>query len=119
MILGMPNTSDSGALFLCSGKSCAKKEQSAYEQLRSAARKSDLLVAPVGCQGSCEGPTAVLTIDGNYRWFERLQSKKSQQDLLRLATAEIDVVPKRLAKRELTGKQRAKAAGKLSRQLQT
>lgn len=115
----MPNKPESEVLLLCSGTSCAKKERSAYEQLRSAARKTDLLVTNVGCQGSCEGPTAVLTVDGEYRWFERLQSKKSQNDLLRLATAEIEVVPKRLAKRELTGKQRTKAIGKLKKQLQT
>lgn len=114
----MPNRSGSeilqgSSVMLCGGKDCAKKQRSAFKNLRSTLRSAGATVTPVECQGSCAGPTAVIRIGGDVRWFERLQGASSQHDLAEIAVGERSEVTRRLAKRELTGKKRAKAAKKL------
>ncbi len=113
MMFSMPNIKASDTLLLCHGSSCAKKQRSAFNRLSNAATRAGLDPVAIKCQGSCEGPTAVLHIGGTYQWFERLGSKGAQADLLELAVGDRTEASNRLKKRELTGKQRAKAARKL------
>lgn len=112
----MPNTTKSQSLpclRLCDGKDCAKKQPKAYERLNKTAAEAGVRVESVGCQGSCAGPTAVVDIDGELHWFERLQKRKDQAEVVALAAGERPRPSGRLAKLELTGKRRRKAARKL------
>lgn len=70
----------------------------------------------VKCQGSCKGPTAVVPTDEGPRWFEALDSAKVRTSLVSFAAGTAPPT-KQLAKRELTGKQRQKAAKKLAKQM--
>ena len=51
------------------------------------------------------------------RWFEDLSKKKARIDVIALASQGKKKPTKRLLKRELTGKQRKRAAKKLVKQL--
>jgi len=110
---------ESPVLYLCAGKDCFRKERGAYVQLKGSAQCAGLTVQTVKCQGSCAGPTAVVAVDGGHRWFERLQSKSVQQDLVSFATAPTSSPTSRLKKRELSGKQRQKAKKKLAKSLES
>lgn len=112
-LFDVPNTHKSPTVLLCAGKDCFAKRRSDFKSLRRAADDAGLCVDLVRCQGSCAGPTAVLHIDGDPRWFEKLQSAKAQRDVIDLARGEIDEPTKRLRARELTGKRRKKARKKL------
>ncbi len=109
----MPNESRSPALFLCAGKDCFRDERAAFDALRSRATDAGLEVDTIRCQGSCAGPTAVVDLGQGPRWFERLQTTKVQIDLVQYASGTEAIPTTRLAKRELTGKRRKKAAKKL------
>ncbi len=85
----------------------------AFDSLRCRAVEAGLEVGTVRCQGSCAGPTAVVDLGAGPRWFERLQTTKVQIDLVRYAAGTESAPTGRLAKRELTGKRRKKAAKKL------
>jgi len=112
----MPNSIDSPALFLCAGKDCARKQRSAFDHLRSSAKAAGLACSMVRCQGSCKGPTAVVPTDDGLRWFEDLDSPKVRTTLVSFAAG--DAKPtKQLVKRELTGKQKKKAAKKFAKQM--
>lgn len=101
---------------LCAGKDCAEKHPTAFAALTKRAGDAGCAVEFVKCQGSCEGPTAVVHDGSAVRWFERLAKPKSQRDLVALATGETTEPSTRLTRRELTGKARAKAAKRLRRQ---
>ncbi len=112
----MPNTDESQSLsatiMLCAGKDCARKQFKPYERLRRAANDADIAVTKIGCQGSCAGPTAVVVVDGEHRWFEKLQKRRDHDDIIALAARASGDPSKRLADRELTGKRRRKAERK-------
>ena len=115
-MFSMPNTTKSqplSCLRLCNGKDCAKKQAKAYGRMQKVAAEAGVGVESVGCQGSCAGPTAVVRIDGELHWFERLQKRKDQAEVVALAAGEKPRPSKRLQKLELTGKRRRKAARKL------
>lgn len=103
-------------LMLCAGKDCAKKHPTAFEALTKRADDAGCAVDFVKCQGSCEGPTAVVHNGNTVRWFERLAKPKTQRDLVALASGAAAEPSARLTKHELTGKARTKAAKRLERQ---
>lgn len=104
-------------LLLCDRKSCAKSEKCAFKDLQKQAKRAEVPVEFVGCQGSCSGPTAVVIDENGPRWFEDLSKRKARTDVIALVTQEATKPSKRLKKRELTGKQRKRAAKKLVKQL--
>lgn len=118
----MPNTHQlayldiPGLLMLCAGKDCARKEARAFEDLVTRAGAGGCTVEFVKCQGSCTGPTAVVHDGVRLRWFERLDKPGARRDLVAFATGTAVEMPKRLAKRELTGKSRDKAHRRLAAQ---
>lgn len=106
-----------GSLLVCEGKDCAKKQSCAYRKLLKAAKKSEVSVQLVGCQGSCTGPTAVVVGADGLRWFEDLKGPKSQADVIALAEGKLAKPTKRLKKRELRGNHRERARKKLAKSL--
>lgn len=116
----MPNTSSTACLLICNGGGCRKKQKKAYKALVRSISDAGLDSTPVGCQGSCVGPTAVIVDESGPRWFEDLRSPKSQADVVAAATrvslGEKTRPSKRMSKRELTGKQAKKAAKRLAKQ---
>ncbi len=105
----------SDTLLLCVGKDCKKAHRQAFDRLESRANKAGLSVAFVKCQGSCEGPTAVVQTKDGPRWFEKLQSDKACEQVIEFAASPRRGPAKKLTKLELTGKKRAKAAKKLAK----
>lgn len=103
-------------LLLCAGKDCFRNEHTAFKKLEASASNAGLQLEKIKCQGSCKGPTAVVPTESGPRWFEALDSAKSRGDLIAFATG-AEQPTRRLAKRELTGKRRKKAATKLAAQL--
>lgn len=99
-------------LLLCAGKDCFRNEQTAFKKLEASAGNAGLQLQKINCQGSCKGPTAVVQTPCGPRWFESLDSNKVQHDLIAFATG-AEPPSRRLAKRELTGKRKQKAAKKL------
>ncbi len=108
---------DVPSLLVCEGKDCAKKQSCAYNKLLKAAKKSEVAVELVGCQGSCTGPTAVVIDADGPRWFEDLKTPKSHDDVIALAEGTLANPTKRLKKRELRGSQRKRAQKKLAKSL--
>ncbi|MFN3219683.1 MAG: hypothetical protein ACE367_24625 [Acidimicrobiales bacterium] len=106
----------SGLLMLCAGKDCARKESGAFEDLVTRAGAGGCTVEYVKCQGSCTGPTAVVHDGARLRWFERLDKPGVRRDLVAFAAGTAVEIPKRLAKRELTGRSRDKAHRRLAAQ---
>lgn len=115
IVFSMPNSSRSPSLLLCSGKGCLKKTGREHSKLTKAAADLDLRFDPVSCQGACTGPTVVVVTGDHTRWFEGVTGSKTRRDLFAFAAEETTQVSKRLAKRELTGKRRAKAAKRLAK----
>ncbi len=107
----LPN--DAQTLFLCAGKDCRKKQRPAFNDLRSSAIDAGLQLSMVKCQGSCNGPTAIVQTSKGPRWFEALDSKALRSDLVSFAVNPSEPT-KKLTKRELRGKRKKKAAKKLS-----
>lgn len=110
------NSESSQTLFLCAGKDCFKKQRPAYDDLRSSAIDAGLDICSVKCQGSCKGPTAVVPTDEGLRWFEALDSGVVRVDLISFAAGG-EAPSKQLAKRELRGKRKKKAAKKFAAQV--
>ena len=102
---------------LCTGKDCARKHPTAFEDLTARAAAAGCAVEFVKCQGSCSGPTAVVHDGERFRWFEDLEKPKARRDLVAFATNVTAELPSRLAQRELTGKDLAKAERKLAAHL--
>lgn len=118
MVFGMPNAGQSDSLRaaplrVCNARDCAVKHRRAVERLEASARSAGLGVEHIGCQGNCAGPTAVVLVDGEHRWFEKLRSRRARTDLIALATGELPAPTATLAARELTDERRAAAARKL------
>lgn len=107
---------DQPCLLLCAGKDCYRKERSAFKKLEAEAGNAGLVLTKIKCQGSCKGPTAVVPTESGPRWFEAVDSPNRRDDLIRFAVSGAEP-SRRLAKRELTGKRKRKAADKLSSQL--
>lgn len=118
-MFSMANTPTTDGLLLCNGKSCSKKQRSAYKRLRSLAKEAGLEVDSVPCQGSCGGPTAVVLCENGPRWFERLEKREVQVELVSFAAGQSKKPPKRVRKRELEGKQKNKAAKKFAKTLES
>lgn len=118
-LFSMPNTKGPDCLLLCNGKGCAKKQKKAYKKLEKRFEKQGLVAIDVACQGSCVGPTVVLVDDDGPRWFEDLRSEKAQRDVVesavRVVAGKKAKPSKRLRSRELTGKQRTRAAKRLKK----
>lgn len=124
-MFGVPNkqppsgrilTTQGTDLLLCAGKDCFRKEKKAFKNLEDSAGNAGLQLHKIKCQGTCEGPTAVVPTPCGPRWFEALDCPKLQTDLVSFATG-AEAPSRRLTKRELTGKRKKKAAKKLSSQL--
>jgi len=119
----MPNTSRPECLLLCNEKGCAKKQKKAYAKLARRLTDAGIETKDVACQGSCIGPTVVLTDADGPRWFEDLRTKSSQEAVveasLRVARGKKAKPAKSLQKRELTGKQRRRAQKRLAKALDT
>jgi len=117
----MPNINHPPCLLLCESKDCKKKKASDFKALTRRVKAAGIDSGAVKCQGSCVGPTAVLFEQGEPRWFENLGSTRAQDDLVeaavRLGKGKSAKPSKRLRKRELTGKQRTRAAKRLQKQL--
>ncbi len=57
-------------------------------------------IVKVGCQKVCEGPVAGLKVDGRLEWFERLDSSKAVDALVKLVNGgDGGKLPPSLAKR--------------------
>ncbi|MDG2026107.1 MAG: hypothetical protein P8J50_03300 [Acidimicrobiales bacterium] len=104
------------SLLLCKGKDCASECKREFDDLTVRAETSGLEVGLVRCQGACTGPTAVVVGPDGPRWFEDLKSTKAQEDLCAFALGTEVELPRRLLRRELTGKARKKAEKKLAKQ---
>jgi hypothetical protein len=125
-VFTMPNTHQlapfeasgdtSGLLMLCTGKDCARKQSRAFQDLVDRAGAGGCTVEFVRCQGSCSGPTAVVHDGHRLRWFEKLDKPGARRDLVSFATGTAVEIPKRLAKRELTGRSRDRAQRRLAAQ---
>jgi hypothetical protein len=71
-------------MLLCCGSSCKKrpkKHKALLKSLRDLATIED-----VGCQDICHGPVVGVTFKGQIEWFERLDTQKSREALVKLAT---------------------------------
>jgi len=112
----MPNRNESQRLLLCDGKDCFEKANGAFNSLMAIACEAGLSVGTVKCQGACSGPTAVVVGADGPRWFEDLKGAKVQRDVCALADGSRVDPPKRLARKELTGKAREKAAKRFAKQ---
>ena len=118
---GMPNKLSPVCLFLCNGGAC-QKQRKAYAGLQREAQSASLTFASISCQGSCSGPTAIVIGPEGPRWFENLRGKVVRRDLIALADGVTNnpqqTATKRLRKRELTGKRRAKAQRRFAKATQ-
>ncbi len=112
----MPNTSETPTLLVCKGNDCFKKRKRPFESLVRTATDAGLAIDTVRCQGACSGPTAVVLTSDGPRWFEDLEGTDVQLELCSLALDERTKPSKRLRRKELKGKQRAKAAKRLAKQ---
>ena len=116
----MPNERTSDCLLVCTGGGCRKKQKKAFKALVSALSEAGVESGEVRCQGSCVGPTVVIVDEAGPRWFEDLRSSRAQADVVESVTRVQlggNIKPsKRMKKRELTGKQRKKAAKRLAKQ---
>jgi hypothetical protein len=60
----------------------------------------ELPVKEVGCQKVCDGPVGGVAVDGELRWYGRLDKAKPMVAFVAVARGGDDHVPKPLAKRE-------------------
>ncbi len=67
-------------LLVCNGTHCRKKSATS-DRLRSLIARLDVEVTRVGCQKVCDGPVVGALIDGEWQWFERMNSKKALRAL--------------------------------------
>lgn len=104
-------------VLLCTKGDCRRTRRDDFDALRDQLLEAGITPGEVGCQGSCEGPTAVVRVGDDLRWFERLQSGKARKGLVELATGATHEPTGALRKRELTGARRRKATKKFERQL--
>ena len=118
-MFSMPNIQPVDCLLLCNGKGCKKKQKNAYNALVKRLAEHGLKPTDIACQGSCVGPTVVLVDKNGPRWFEDLHSKSARTDVVesavRVASGRKAKPSNRLRKRELTGKQRQRAAKRLAK----
>lgn len=71
-------------ILICGGPGCKKKPKKRKALLKSL---QDLaILEEVGCQDICHGPVAGMTLKGRIEWFEKLDTKKSREALVELAT---------------------------------
>jgi (2Fe-2S) ferredoxin len=73
-------------VLVCTGKDCTK----AGSRLLCALLGDEANVTRVGCQKVCEGPVVGIELDGELRWFERLDSDKARDALLEIVRGEVD-----------------------------
>ncbi len=67
-------------LLLCTGSHCRKR----LAREPRVERTLDALpveVVRVGCQKVCRGPVVGVSLDGEWQWFERMDSKKALRAL--------------------------------------
>jgi hypothetical protein len=67
-------------IMICQGGSCRKRKKA----LRALASVLGSFWTPVRCQKICKGPVVGCEVNGELKWFADLQSRKSQEGLLRL-----------------------------------
>ena len=94
-------------VLLCAGKSCRRALAESDRAERFVARLP-VAVGRVRCQKVCKGPVVGVRVDGEWLWFERMNSRKALEALAAL------VAEGRLAKplarrrdRKRTGRLRA------------
>jgi len=92
-------------LYVCTDSDCGKdkkKLKNLKKTLSSCAK-----IKSVGCQKICDGPVAGMTIDGIIFWFERLETAKHRESLLRLIqTGKINKTLRKHLHKKRTGKLR-------------
>lgn len=94
-------------LLICRGSHCRKrldKHPNVIETLSGL----PVEIGRVGCQKVCRGPVVGYEVDGEWQWFERIDSKKALRALADLVAD--DPLPKPLRKRR-----HAKRAGRVRR----
>ena len=83
-------------LLVCGGSHCRKKRARDDRFDRWVSRLS-VDVEGVGCQKVCRGPVVGVAVDGDWQWFERMDSPKALRALEQLITD--DTLGKPLRKR--------------------
>jgi hypothetical protein len=71
-------------ILICGGSSCKKKPKKHKALLRSL--KDVATLEDVRCQDICHGPVVGVTLKGRIEWLERLDTRKSREALVKLAT---------------------------------
>ena len=83
-------------VLLCAGKSCRRANAESDRAERFVARLP-VDVARVRCQKVCRGPVLGVCVEGEWQWFERMNSRKALEALATLV--EDGTLAKPLAKR--------------------
>ena len=83
-------------LLLCGGKHC-RKIRARSDRFNRAIELLPVEVERVGCQKICSGPVVGIAIDGDWQWFERMDSPKALSALEQLI--EDDTLGKPLRRR--------------------
>lgn len=94
-------------LLVCSGKHCRKAFQR-DDHLRDALQRLPVDVKWVRCQKVCRGPVVGLAVDGDWQWFERMDTRKAVHALAEfVAGGELGRRLDKRRSRKRTGKLRA------------
>lgn len=83
-------------ILVCTGNRCRKALEK-YGRLEKVVERLPVDVARVGCQKVCRGPVVGIAVDGEWQWFERMDSRKALDALVDLV--EHDAIGKPLRKR--------------------
>jgi len=78
----MGTKANPSSVFLCTGSDCVKNKKR-FKILKQAI-SSEAKVQTVKCQKICHGPVAGTFVDGTLTWFEKVDSAKQREALLRL-----------------------------------
>lgn len=74
-------------LLVCRGSHC-RKRLAKHPSVSKAIDELPVEVGRVGCQKVCRGPVVGFEVEGEWQWFERIDSKKALRALSELVVDE-------------------------------